>query len=98
MIAFVIVCMLAAVALGFLAVRNLGNEALFTRRSLAIGLTLSLVAVAGLVKSLEINQLDIASVILTAIVVTMITVSVHARSLRPQPVPVLVTARRQRKG
>ncbi len=98
MFAFVIVAMIASVALGFLVVRNLGNEALFTPRSLAAGLTLSLVAVTGLVKSLEINQLNIASVILTALVLTLITVSVHARSLRPQlaPVPVPVKVRRQR--
>ena len=92
MFAFITVSLAVSLTLAYFAARSLDASCSPTAWSLTIGLALPLVAIAILGKSLSIHDLSIASMMLSAIAITVAAVSIKARM---QPVRIAVKARRR---
>jgi hypothetical protein len=94
MFAFIAISLAVSLALAYFATRNLGDNSAPTAASLTLGLALPLVAIAILGKSLSIHDLSIASMMLSAIAITMAAVSFKSRL---QPVRVVASSRSRRR-
>lgn len=94
MFAFITTSLAVSLLLAYFAARNLDADCTPTAKSLTLGLALPLVAIAILGKSLGIHDLSIASMMLSAIAITVAAVSTKARM---QPARIAASSRSRRR-